>query len=69
MYLRQTPNELTGEHSCIMLRALHSGGSDENSDEQSEGEEDGTANGKKEKEESTAWLREYWKGDHRVFAC
>ena len=52
-----------------MLRALHSGGSDENSDEQSEGEEDGTANGKKEKEESTAWLREYWKGDHRVFAC
>ncbi len=22
MYLRQTPNELTGEHSCVMLRSL-----------------------------------------------
>ncbi|KAL1971782.1 hypothetical protein VTN31DRAFT_1870 [Thermomyces dupontii] len=28
VYLRQTPNELTGEHSCVMLRALSSGTSD-----------------------------------------
>jgi N-acetyltransferase 10 len=28
VYLRQTPNELTGEHSCIMLRTLDSGESD-----------------------------------------
>lgn len=25
-YLRQTPNDLTGEHSCIMLKTLHQGG-------------------------------------------
>lgn len=25
VYLRQTPNDLTGEHSCIMLKALDSG--------------------------------------------
>ena len=25
VYLRQTPNELTGEHSCVMLRVLSSG--------------------------------------------
>ncbi|KAI9811366.1 MAG: killer toxin resistant protein [Pycnora praestabilis] len=25
VYLRQTPNELTGEHSCVMLRALEAG--------------------------------------------
>lgn len=25
VYLRQTPNDLTGEHSCIMLKTLHSG--------------------------------------------
>lgn len=24
VYLRQTPNDLTGEHSCVMLRPLHS---------------------------------------------
>lgn len=28
VYLRQTPNDLTGEHSCVMLRALTSGSSD-----------------------------------------
>lgn len=28
LYLRQTPNELTGEHSCVMLRALTAGSSD-----------------------------------------
>ncbi len=28
VYLRQTPNDLTGEHSCVMLRALSSGASD-----------------------------------------
>ncbi|KAJ5179172.1 RNA cytidine acetyltransferase [Penicillium capsulatum] len=28
VYLRQTPNELTGEHSCVMLRALTSGTND-----------------------------------------
>ncbi|KAL1980754.1 hypothetical protein VTN96DRAFT_3561 [Rasamsonia emersonii] len=28
VYLRQTPNELTGEHSCVMLRALSTGSSD-----------------------------------------
>lgn len=28
VYLRQTPNELTGEHSCVMLRTLSTGSSD-----------------------------------------
>ena len=28
VYLRQTPNELTGEHSCIMLRTLSAGSND-----------------------------------------
>lgn len=28
VYLRQTPNDLTGEHSCVMLRALTSSSSD-----------------------------------------
>ncbi|KAG7005870.1 hypothetical protein G7Y79_00017g042520 [Physcia stellaris] len=28
VYLRQTPNELTGEHSCVMLRVLSSGSND-----------------------------------------
>jgi N-acetyltransferase 10 len=28
VYLRQTPNELTGEHSCVMLRALATGSND-----------------------------------------
>jgi N-acetyltransferase 10 len=28
VYLRQTANELTGEHSCVMLRTLSSGSSD-----------------------------------------
>lgn len=28
VYLRQTPNDLTGEHSCVMLHALTSGSSD-----------------------------------------
>src|SRR5699024_10724707 len=28
VYLRQTPNELTGEHSCVMLRGLSTGSSD-----------------------------------------
>ncbi|KAJ5758241.1 uncharacterized protein N7511_006935 [Penicillium nucicola] len=28
VYLRQTPNELTGEHSCVMLRTLTSGPND-----------------------------------------
>lgn len=28
VYLRQTPNELTGEHSCVMLRALAAGVND-----------------------------------------
>ncbi|KAI9760054.1 MAG: killer toxin resistant protein [Chaenotheca gracillima] len=28
VYLRQTPNELTGEHSCVMLRTLRSDDSD-----------------------------------------
>lgn len=28
VYLRQTPNDLTGEHSCVMLRALITGSSD-----------------------------------------
>ena len=28
VYLRQTPNELTGEHSCVMLRALALGRND-----------------------------------------
>ncbi|KAH1644560.1 killer toxin resistant protein [Aspergillus fumigatus] len=28
VYLRQTPNELTGEHSCVMLRTLASAASD-----------------------------------------
>ncbi|CAH1787885.1 unnamed protein product [Owenia fusiformis] len=31
VYLRQTPNELTGEHSCIMLKLLNKGGDDETS--------------------------------------
>ena len=29
VYLRQTPNELTGEHSCVMLRALASSSQDD----------------------------------------
>ena len=28
VYLRQTPNELTGEHSCVMLRTLATGATD-----------------------------------------
>lgn len=28
VYLRQTPNELTGEHSCVMLRTLSPGSND-----------------------------------------
>ena len=28
VYLRQTPNELTGEHSCVMIRSLSAGSSD-----------------------------------------
>lgn len=28
VYLRQTPNELTGEHSCVMLRTLITGATD-----------------------------------------
>lgn len=28
VYLRQTPNELTGEHSCVMLRVLESSNND-----------------------------------------
>lgn len=28
VYLRQTPNDLTGEHSCVMLRTLSTGASD-----------------------------------------
>lgn len=28
VYLRQTPNELTGEHSCVMLRTLSTGSND-----------------------------------------
>ncbi|KAH8431778.1 ribosome biosynthesis protein KRE33 [Aspergillus melleus] len=28
VYLRQTPNELTGEHSCVMLRTLSTGAND-----------------------------------------
>ena len=28
VYLRQTPNDLTGEHSCVMLRTLDTGTSD-----------------------------------------
>lgn len=28
VYLRQTPNELTGEHSCVMLRTLSNGAND-----------------------------------------
>ncbi|KAL8816379.1 MAG: hypothetical protein Q9223_004593, partial [Gallowayella weberi] len=28
VYLRQTPNELTGEHSCVMLRVLESSSND-----------------------------------------
>ena len=28
VYLRQTPNELTGEHSCVMLRTLFNGTND-----------------------------------------
>lgn len=28
VYLRQTPNELTGEHSCVMIRSLASGAND-----------------------------------------
>ncbi|KAJ6005278.1 RNA cytidine acetyltransferase [Penicillium sp. IBT 35674x] len=28
VYLRQTPNELTGEHSCVMLRTLATGAND-----------------------------------------
>jgi N-acetyltransferase 10 len=28
VYLRQTPNELTGEHSCVMLRTLAAGSND-----------------------------------------
>ncbi|OAX81926.1 hypothetical protein ACJ72_03725 [Emergomyces africanus] len=30
VYLRQTPNELTGEHSCVMLRTLSTGSNDTN---------------------------------------
>ncbi|KAG8527152.1 killer toxin resistant protein [Bacidia gigantensis] len=29
VYLRQTPNELTGEHTCVMIRTLSSGHADE----------------------------------------
>ncbi|KAJ7396528.1 RNA cytidine acetyltransferase [Pitangus sulphuratus] len=29
VYLRQTPNDLTGEHSCIMLKVLHEEDSDQ----------------------------------------
>ncbi|RVX73730.1 RNA cytidine acetyltransferase [Exophiala mesophila] len=31
VYLRQTPNELTGEHSCVMLRPLSNSGSTDSS--------------------------------------
>jgi N-acetyltransferase 10 len=31
VYLRQTPNDLTGEHSCVMLRPLHTNGENDTS--------------------------------------
>ena len=31
VYLRQTPNDLTGEHSCVMLRPLSTGNNTDNS--------------------------------------
>lgn len=33
VYLRQTPNDLTGEHTCVMLRTLQQGTLDEEDDE------------------------------------
>lgn len=49
-------NDLTGEHSCIMLKALN----EEEEEEEAEGEE------QKPKE---TWLLEYWKGGHISILC
>ncbi|XP_064618603.1 RNA cytidine acetyltransferase-like [Lineus longissimus] len=55
VYLRQTANDLTGEHSCIMLKALN---------EEEEEEEEGEGEEQKPKE---TWLLEYWKDFRRRF--
>ena len=45
IYLRQTPNELTGEHSCIMLKALNEPSPEEQS---------------LNPQRSNNWLSEFW---------
>ncbi|KAK2187051.1 hypothetical protein NP493_180g07027 [Ridgeia piscesae] len=56
VYLRQTANDLTGEHSCIMLKIL-------NEEEEAAGKDEAgqEATGKSGKEE--LWLMAYWKGE------
>lgn len=48
MYLRQTANDLTGEHSCVMLKALS---------QQNVSEEYGTPDPK------ANWIGAFYKGD------
>ena len=56
VYLRQTANDLTGEHSCIMLKTL--------SDVEFEDlDEDGEETGK----DQPGWLREFWLDFRRRF--
>lgn len=55
VYLRQTANDLTGEHSCIMLKVLHS------EDEVDGVEEDETGGEAAETKKEDTWLQAYWK--------
>ncbi|KAI0242812.1 RNA cytidine acetyltransferase [Lamellibrachia satsuma] len=72
VYLRQTANDLTGEHSCIMLKIMDEEDEDAGKDEAGQGatgkDEAGQgATGKAGKEES--WLMAYWKDFRRRFGA
>ncbi|XP_046395652.1 RNA cytidine acetyltransferase isoform X2 [Ischnura elegans] len=54
VYLRQTPNDLTGEHTCIMINPLNA--------ESEGGADDGSAS-----REKGTWLREFWLDFRRRF--
>ncbi|XP_071453035.1 RNA cytidine acetyltransferase isoform X2 [Hetaerina americana] len=60
VYLRQTSNDLTGEHTCIMINLL-------NSAAESENEVDDGAVLSREKGEGGMWLREFWTDFRRRF--
>ncbi|KAL8958089.1 MAG: hypothetical protein Q9193_004785 [Seirophora villosa] len=51
VYLRQTPNELTGEHSCVMLRTLANAKHDDDADNNN----------------NTAWLSAFARDFHKRF--